>query len=335
MAEPQKQRLIFMGTPDFAVRVLRRLAAWPLGKIVAVYTQPDRPAGRGHKLLPSPVKLFAHELGLPVFQPPSLKNLEAQQEFADLRPDFLAVASYGLILSDAVLSSPRLPPLNVHPSLLPRYRGAAPVQRAIMENWEPGALTGVSIMGINAKLDAGPVYASLPVPIAGHTAGELLDLLAENGADILLSVMRKMLDKSPPQPLPQDDALATYADKISKLESWITWNRPVAAVHAYIRALTPAPGARAVLRFEADNYCGGEWPVLLAPGEFVPARVDLPTGSLLWTGLVLRIICSDGWYEMSQIRPQGGATMPVRDFVNGRLRGLPPGPCGMALSPLL
>jgi methionyl-tRNA formyltransferase len=335
MAEPQKQRLIFMGTPDFAVRVLRRLAAWPLGKIVAVYTQPDRPAGRGHKLLPPPAKFFAHELGLPVFQPSSLKILEAQQEFANLRPDFLVVASYGLILPEAVLASPRLPSLNVHPSLLPLYRGAAPVQRAIMENWEPGALTGVSIMGINAKLDAGPVYASLPVPIAGHTAGELLDLLAEKGADILLSVMGKMLDKNPLRPLPQDDALATYADKVSKQESWVSWNRPVAAVHAHIRALTPAPGARAVLRFDADNHCGGEWPVLLTPGEFVSTPVDLPAGSLLWTGLVLRIICSDGWYELFQIRPQGGTTMPVRDFVNGRLRDLPSGPCGMAFSSLL
>ncbi|MDR2056045.1 MAG: methionyl-tRNA formyltransferase [Desulfovibrio sp.] len=338
MVEPQRYRLIFMGTPDFAARVLQRVARCSFGEIAAVYTRPDSQAGRGHKVLPSSVKALARQCGFTVFQPPSLKSHEAQQEFAALRPDFLLVASYGLILPETILTIPRFPPLNVHASLLPQYRGAAPVQRAIMENWQPDGHTGVSIMRIDAKLDAGPVYAAQSVPIAERTAGELLDLLADEGASLLLRVMRKMLaGKIVPEP--QDDAWATYAAKISKNESFIDWNRPAAAVHAHIRAMTPNPGARTVFRFYDQDMADPEnpqreFPFLLFPGKPAASSAGVTPGSLHHVREGLRVACADCWYELHRVRPRGASTMHARDFVNGRLRGLRLGFCGSALQVL-
>ena len=261
----------------------------------------------------------------------------AYQEFAALRPDFLLVASYGLILPKTILTASRFPPLNVHASLLPRYRGAAPVQRAIMENWQPDAHTGVSIMRVEEKLDAGPVYAAQSVPIADRTAGEILDLLADGGASLLLQVMRKML-AGDAAPVPQDDAQATYAAKISKDESLVVWNRPSAAVHAHIRAMTPNPGARAFFRFynqggadPANSRC--EFSFLLFPGRQADSSAGQKPGTLRHTGRYLQVACADRWYELLRIRPGGASTMHTRDFVNGRLRGLPPGLCGNAVQP--
>ncbi|MDR1660654.1 MAG: methionyl-tRNA formyltransferase [Desulfovibrio sp.] len=334
MADPQKQRLIFMGTPDFAARVLQQIRHCPFGEIAAVYTQPDRPYGRGHRILPSSVKILAQHYGFPVFQPPSFNFPEVHQELAALRPDFLLVASYGLILPEVVLTIPRFPPLNVHASLLPKYRGAAPVQRAIMENWQTGALTGVSIMRVDAKLDAGPVYAAQSVPVAGRTAGELLNLLADMGSSLLSRVMQEML-AGEIVPVPQNDALATYAAKISKRESFVDWNCTVAAVHAHIRAMTPNPGARAVFRFYDQRLTepgssGREFSLLLLPGEPTASSAGQIPGSLWHTEAGLCVACGDCWYELLQIRPGGASTMHVRDFVNGRLRGLPLGFCGSA-----
>ena len=180
---------MFMGTPDFAVPTLRRLAVWPRGSLVAVYTQPDRPAGRGHKLSMPPVKSAALELGLPVEQPESFKDPAAVARLAAYAPDVLVVAAYGLLLPPSVLDLTRLAPLNVHASLLPRWRGAAPIQRAIMEDWQPDARTGVSIMRVVRQLDAGPVYASASLPLNDHTAGSLHDALAQLGADLLPQVL--------------------------------------------------------------------------------------------------------------------------------------------------
>jgi methionyl-tRNA formyltransferase len=328
-----------MGTPDFAARVLRRVAEWSFGEIAAVYTRPDKPAGRGHRLHPSSVKLLAEHCGFPVFQPSSFSPLEAQQEFAALRPDFLLVASYGLILPAAILAIPRFHPLNVHASLLPLYRGAAPVQRAIMENWQSDALTGVSIMRVDVKLDAGPVYAARSVSIAERTAGDLLDLLADEGASLLLRVMQKML-AGDAAPVPQDEALATYAAKICKRESFVDWDRPAAAVHAHVRAMTPNPGARAVFRFYAQGGAdfadsGREFSFLLFPGKPVISSDRRTPGTLLRTGAGLQAACADGWYELRKVRPRGASTMHVRDFVNGRLRGLPLGFCGNAVQTAL
>ncbi len=316
-----------MGTPDFAAVILKALAQWPRGEIVAVYTQPDRPAGRGHKLTPSPVKRLALESGLPVLQPPSLKNADARAELAALRPDVLVVAAYGLILPDAVLAVPRLAPINVHASLLPRYRGAAPIQRAIMENWGPDAQSGVAIMRVASRLDAGPVYAEASLPIGEHTAGSLHDALAHLGAGLLVRVLDDLLDGRAVAH-EQDESRADYAAKISKEDGYIDWERPAAEVHARIRGVTPWPGAHAVFVLPGGTE---ELPLLLAPGEVGECADGAKPGDVLHDAHGLSVACADFWYRLSLVRPQGRKDMPVRDFINGRLRGLPGGICGRAL----
>ena len=323
-----------MGTPEFAAASLKRLAAWPRGEIVAVYTQPDRPAGRGHKLAESPVKKLALQLGLPVLQPASLKGAEAQAELAALKPDFLAVAAYGLILPDAVLAMPTLDSINVHASLLPGLRGAAPIQRAVVEGWQPGARAGISIMRIVSKLDAGPVFATDDLAIGEHTAGTLHDALAGIGAELLVRVFDDIQDGKA-KAVDQDDALATYAPKISKEDGFIDWSLPAAQVHACVRGVTPWPGARTVFETAGtDGLKRSPLSLILSPG-----RVGTPTGGAV-PGSVhsgpegLSVACADCWYVLSTVRPQGKKDMSARDLLNGILRGLPKGVCGVARAPV-
>ena len=322
-----------MGTPEFAAASLKRLAAWPSGEIVAVYTQPDRPAGRGHKLAESPVKKLALELGLPVLQPASLKGAEAQAELAAFKPDMLAVAAYGLILPDAVLAMPRLDSINVHASLLPGLRGAAPIQRAVIDGWQPDARAGISIMRIVSKLDAGPVFATDDLAIGEHTAGTLHDALADIGAELLVQVFDDIL-VGKATAVDQDDALATYAPKISKEDGYIDWSLPAAQVHARVRGVTPWPGARTV--FETIGADGEHKPplsLILAPGR-VGEPTDGATPGTIHAGAEgLSVACADNWYVLSTVRPQGKKDMSARDLLNGILRGLPKGQCGAARMP--
>lgn len=334
MAQTQKCRIVFMGTPEFAAASLKRLAAWPRGEIVAVYTQPDRPAGRGHKLAESPVKKLALELGLPVLQPASLKGAEAQAELAALKPDFLAVAAYGLILPDAVLAMPRLDSINVHASLLPGLRGAAPIQRAVIDGWQPEARAGISIMRIVSKLDAGPVFATDGLAIGEHTAGTLHDALADIGAELLVRVFDDILDGKGTA-VEQDDALATYAPKISKEDGFIDWSLPAAQVHARVRGVTPWPGARTV--FETTGTDAVQRPplsLILAPGRIGDPTAGETAGSVHVGPDGLSIACADRWYVLSTVRPQGKKDMSARDLLNGILRGLPNGVCGLARVPV-
>ncbi len=317
-----------MGTPNFAAVILKALVQWPRGEIVAVYTQPDRPSGRGHKLTPSPVKRLAQELGLPVLQPQSLKNAEAQVELAALQPDVLVVAAYGLILPDTVLAAPRLVPINVHASLLPRYRGAAPIQRAIMENWGPDAQSGVAIMRVASRLDAGPVYADEAFPIGEHTAGSLHDVLSRLGAALLVRVLNDLLDGRAVA-REQDESRASYAAKISKEDGYIDWERPAAEVHARIRGVTPWPGAHAAFALTGE---AAALQLLLAPGEVKESVNGANPGDVLHADHGLSVACSDRWYRLSLVRPQNRKDMSVRDFINGHLRGgLPKGICGHVL----
>ena len=250
MAEAKKCRIVFMGTPEFAAASLQRLADWPRGEIAAVYTQPDRPAGRGHKLCASAVKQLAHKLGLPVLQPATLRDAAAQAQLAAFKPDVLAVAAYGLILPDAVLAMPAVDALNVHASRLPGLRGAAPIQRAIMDGWQPDARAGVSIMRVVSKLDAGPVFAMDDMPIGEHTAGSLHEALAEMGANLLVDVLDAILEgRAAPQP--QDDALATYAPKISKEDGFVDWSCEALRVHVWscVAARLAVCNAKSTMRF--------------------------------------------------------------------------------------
>ncbi len=230
-------RLIFMGTPEFSVPALEALVA-DGHDIAAVYTQPPRPAGRGKKPRPSPVARRATELGLAVRTPSSLKSPEAQAAFAALDADVAVVVAYGLILPQAVLDAPARGCLNIHASLLPRWRGAAPIHRALMAGDNE---TGVCIMQMEAGLDTGPVLACKATPITpGDTTRTLHDRLAAMGAALIVTVL-KQLDTLTPQPQPETGV--TYAHKITKDEARIDWTRPAAEIDRQIRGLSPFPGA--------------------------------------------------------------------------------------------
>ncbi|MBQ3060015.1 MAG: methionyl-tRNA formyltransferase [Desulfovibrio sp.] len=330
MAQAQKCRLVFMGTPDFAARILQKLASWPHGDIVAVYTQPDRPAGRGHKLTPSPVKQLAQELALQVLQPVNFRQADDIQTLAAFEPDLLIVAAYGLILPQAVIDIPRIAPLNVHASLLPRYRGAAPIQRAIMENWQPGAQTGVSIMRMVKELDAGPVYVCASLSIEEHTAGSLHDALSDLGAESLITVLED-IRAGVAIASPQDENSVSYAAKMQKSDGLVLdWDRPAAAVHAQIRAVTPWPGARAVFFF---NGQATPLELTLLPGKpLVSAGTGSP-GQVFYNDGHLYVACSDGWYVLGAVKLQGRKFIQTSEFVNGYLRLSAHGLCGSAIPP--
>ena len=229
-------KIVFMGTPDFSVPVLQALAA--RHDIVAVYTQPPRPAGRGKELRPTPVHAAADALGLPVRHPVSLKGPEEQAAFAALDADVAVVVAYGLILPQAVLDAPRAGCLNIHASLLPRWRGAAPIHRAIMAG---DAETGICIMRMEAGLDTGPVLMRQSTPIGvTETTQDLHDRLSQMGADLILTALDRLPDLTAE---PQPAESVTYAAKIDKAESRIDWTRPAAEVDRQIRGLSPFPGA--------------------------------------------------------------------------------------------
>ncbi len=229
-------RIAFMGTPDFAVPALRALQ--DAGHdIAAVYSQPPRPAGRGKKLHAAPVQLLAEEMGIAVRTPVSLRNKEAQAEFAALGLDVAIVAAYGLILPQAILDAPRQGCLNVHGSLLPRWRGAAPVQRAILAG---DSETGVTIMQMEAGLDTGPMLAKRTTPVNRKTAGELTEEIAHIGAELMAQVLAD-LPKHPAETQPESGV--TYAHKITKAEAMLDFTQSAAEVERQVRAFNPMPGA--------------------------------------------------------------------------------------------
>ena len=312
-----KLRIVFMGTPDFAAVILKAVAAWEGGEVVAVYTQPDRPAGRGKKLKASATKELALELGIPVLQPRNFRDDADVQALAELRPDVLVVAAYGLILPQRVLDIPVMGPYNVHGSLLPQYRGAAPIQRAVMNG---DAISGVTIMKMEAGLDSGPILLQQAVSIEpDDTAGTLFDTLAEHGAKLMVGAL-SMIAEGRAAFVPQNEALATHAAKISAAEEYVDWSMDAKTVHNIIRGLTPAPGAKSVLHVE------GRDPVMLRiePGEPVDKTPDAEPGTLVgMDGDALLVACGSGAYRMTHLRPAGKSTMSAADFRNGRLRGLP------------
>jgi len=331
MAAPQKPLAIaFMGTPSFAARVLERLLAWEGGVVYGVWCQPDRPAGRGHRLTPPPVKLLAERHGLPVRQPAHFKAHAQREELVACTPDVLVTAAYGCILPQAVLDVPRLAPVNVHASLLPGYRGAAPVQRAIMDGCER---TGVTIMHMDAGLDTGPVYAMREMAIGEHTGGSLQDALACLGAELLVEVLADLAQGNA-KAVPQSGVGVSYAPKLRKADGRINWHAPARAVHAQIRAITPWPGAHTVLRLlpRAEGGAVRELSVTLAPGKpGGPLPAGAPVGSL-WFGAdgILSLACQDALYALSSLRPADRAFMSAGDFVRGFLAPGARGVCGTA-----
>ena len=238
-------RVIFMGTPAFAVPTLTALAAAG-HEIVAAYSQPPRAAGRGKKLQPSAVQQAAEALGVPVRTPVSLKDAEAQAAFAALEADVAVVAAYGLILPQAILDAPKLGCLNVHGSILPRWRGAAPVQRAVLAG---DSMTGVTIMQMERGLDTGPMLALGAMPVGWYTAGELTAEIAELGAGLMVQVLA---DIAAFIPTPQPEEGVTYAHKIDKAESRLDFTQSAEQVERQVRAFAPAPGA--FFELEGERY---------------------------------------------------------------------------------
>ncbi|MFV0302607.1 MAG: methionyl-tRNA formyltransferase [Paracoccus sp. (in: a-proteobacteria)] len=288
-------RVIFMGTPDFSVPALRAIAA--AHEVVAVYSQPPREAGRGQKPRPSPVQLAAGELGLPVRVPVSLKGGGAQAEFAALRADVAVVVAYGLILPQPVLAAPRLGCLNIHASLLPRWRGAAPIHRAVMAG---DAETGVAIMQMEAGLDTGPVLAETRLAIgAEETTADLHDRLADAGAGLIVDVLGRLPLPAVPQPA---DGV-TYAAKIDKAEARVDWSRPAVEVDRLIRGLSPFPGAWCAVAGERVKLLRCR----LAAGEGAPGQV---LGGFA-------VACGTGAVEITLAQRAGRKPMAAADLLRG------------------
>ena len=299
-------RIVFAGTPEFAVSSLR--AAARHHEVVAVYTQPDRPAGRGRGLAPSPVKLEAVARGIPVYQPESLKDEAAQRQLRDLQPDLMVVVAYGLILPRAVLAIPTHGCWNVHASLLPRWRGAAPIQRAIQAG---DAKTGVCLMQMEAGLDTGPVLLHQELLIAAtDTGGQLHDKLAELGAQVLSDGLGLLRAGIKPIARPQPEQGVTYAHKLDKGEARLDWAQDADALARTVRAFNPWPIAEATLAGERVRIHGAVALDLAhgqAPGAVLAASRD-----------GIDIACGQGALRLRTLQREGGKAITAADYLNAR-----------------
>lgn len=306
-------RIIFAGTPDFAARHLDALLSSE-HQIVGVFTQPDRPAGRGKKLMPSPVKVLAETHNIPVFQPASLRQAENQQLVADLNADVMVVVAYGLILPKAVLDMPRLGCINVHGSLLPRWRGAAPIQRSL---WAGDTETGVTIMQMDVGLDTGAMLYKLACNIeAEDTSAALYDKLAGLGPQGLLETLQQIASGST-QPEIQDDSLATYAEKLSKEEARINWSLSAEQLERCIRAFNPWP----MSWLEIDSQ-----PLKIWSASVIAAPTDAQPGTILSVSKQgIQVATGDGILNLESLQPAGKKAMTAQDLLNSRREWFEPG----------
>jgi methionyl-tRNA formyltransferase len=301
-------RVVFLGTPQLAVPPLKSLLDHSYD-IRGVFTQPDRPSGRGHKTKPGPVKIFAEAQGIPVFQPEKIRSEENREIMNSLSPDFLVVAAYGQILPVWLLQAARLAPLNVHFSLLPHYRGAAPVAHAILNG---DSITGITIMIMQQALDSGPILMQREIPISSTaTAGELESELSQLGAGLLIETMDKYL-KDAVRPIPQDEKKATWAHRLSRDITRIVWNENALQIHNRIRAMNPWPGAHTICRGERlhlwrSNPETGNHEFGGVPGTFLGVS---PKG--------LRVQCGEGSVlEILEIQKPSKRRVTGREFASG------------------
>jgi methionyl-tRNA formyltransferase len=299
-------RIVFAGTPEFSVPILQALL-YSRHSVVAVYSQPDRPSGRGRKLTPGPVKQLAMQHHIPVFQPATLNSSQARHELAELKPDLMVVVAYGLILPQAVLDLPARGCVNLHASLLPRWRGAAPIQRAILAG---DRQSGVCLMQMEAGLDSGPVLAEVRTDIADDdTGGSLHDRLSRLAADLLAGYLDD-LERGGLEPIAQDESLVNYANKLDKSEAAINWQQDAAQLERQVRAFNPWPVAQAkyqgqVLRVWSakaiDGVAGRK------PGSVVAASKQ-----------GIDVVCGSGCLRLLTIQLPGGKRLPAADFLNAR-----------------
>ena len=304
-----KLNIIFAGTPDFAATHLQALLDSE-HNVIAVYTQPDKPAGRGKKLQASPVKQLAEAHNIPVYQPKSLRKEEAQAELQALNADVMVVVAYGLILPKAVLEMPRLGCLNVHGSLLPRWRGAAPIQRAI---WAGDAETGVTIMQMDVGLDTGDMLHKVSTAIEStETSASLYQKLAELAPPALIDVLNG-LESGQFNAEKQQDELANYAEKLSKEEAKLDWDLPACQLERNIRAFNPWP-----ISYLTLNVDGVEQSIKVYQATVLPHQ-NKPAGTVIAvTKQGIQMATVDGVLNITQLQPAGKKPMSVQDFLNGR-----------------
>ena len=300
----QGLRIIFAGTPDFAAPALAALIEAG-HKIVLVLTQPDRPSGRGMKLKASPVKELALQHGIEVFQPETLKDASAQSRIEEAKADVMIVAAYGLIIPTNVLNMPRLGCYNIHASLLPRWRGAAPIQRSLMAGDKE---TGVTIMEVVPALDAGAMISKGIVKITElDTAQTLHDALAKIGAELMVKAMEKLSKNGALDSTPQDESLVTYAEKLQKSEATIDWNKSADAISKQVRAFNPFPVATAILNGEVCRI----WMATKKPGK---GRA----GEVMATNETIDIACGEDVLCVHELQLPGGKRLKAREFLTGR-----------------
>ncbi len=311
MIDPRTLRTVFMGTPEFALPTLQGLLDAGL-PVVGVYTQPDRPSGRGKQLTPPPVKQLALEHNLPVFQPLKLRQPEVVAELQALAPELIVVIAYGQILPKSVLDIPRYGCINVHASLLPRYRGAAPINHAILAG---EAETGITTMYMDVGLDTGDMLVKRSTPIgADETAGQLHDRLARLGRETMIETIERLCAGTLVREA-QDDALTCYASMLKKEQGLIDWAREAGELHNQVRGLDPWPGAY--------TFLAGE-PLKVARTSVLSVTAAAPPGSVVGAdGDGVRVACGSGVLVIGELQLPGRRRLPAADFLRGC--PLPPG----------
>jgi len=308
--------VVFFGTPEFAVPSLRALIEAPGHRVVGVITQPDRPRGRGRKLLPPPIKTAAEAAGLPLHQAEDANGEETLSWIRDRSPDIVVVVAFGQFLRKTLRDLPPMGCINLHASLLPRYRGAAPIHAAIRAG---DSETGVSVMRVEKRMDAGSVFARAATQIRDdENVGDLEPRLAEMGADLLVDVLEK-LESGEARAIPQDEAEATHADRIGRADRQVDWCSPAAVIHNQVRGLTPHPGA--VTTFESRS--GATVPIRITRTALA-ARAPTSSGEgtvLGVEGRGVRVCAREGGLRVLRLIPAGGREMDASEFLTGRGRG--------------
>lgn len=300
-------RIVFMGTPEFAVPSLRALVSAGY-TVAAVVSQPDRPQGRKKLLVPTPVKAAAEELGIPVLQPERMRRPEAIEAIAAYKPDLIVTAAYGQILPKPLLDLPRLGCINVHGSLLPKYRGGAPIQRAIM-NGE--TVTGVTILYMAEGLDTGDMISKVEVPIEPEdTAGTLFGKLSEAGAELLVRTLPDIIAGTA-RAVPQNDEEATYAPNLTREDERLDWSRGARELYNQVRGLVPFSGAFTLLNGEVFKV----WKC--RPAEVPGGAAGAPPGTIRAEGGRLFVATGDGWLELLEVQPAGKKAMPAAEWLKG------------------
>jgi len=296
-------KIIFAGTPEFAVPALAALVAAG-HQVVMVLTQPDRPAGRGMKLKASPIKVLAEQHSLLVLQPETLKDITVQAQIEAMHADVMVVAAYGLIIPTAVLDMPKFGCYNIHASLLPRWRGAAPIHRSLLVG---DTKTGVTIMEVVPALDAGAMVSSGTVPITeSDTTQTLHDTLSKTGADLMVQAMADLEEKGSLQSIPQDEALVTYAHKLEKSEAAIDWQKNAVEISRQVRAFNPFPVAQGILK-------GGVCRIWMATAKAGKAEV----GKVISVHDGVTVGCGDGLLHITELQAPGGKRLSAQAFVQG------------------